>query len=199
MNALADTARQKFDHTIEEASLKDSVWDPAHFADQRIDALLHETVPSALERLLAAAGAELAAISPDFAPFGEALACSAGFEFPAAMQADAPLAPPAPLAPIAAKPKPAADAKPARPFTDFPVVRTVTKLGERAGQALWEAGAAAERTIQSRTGLYERLRSAAAARVAARWMGNAIEPRPVLAQVTDLIDSVCGEARTSIV
>lgn len=204
LNRLSEEARRKFDESLAEASFKDTVWDPASFADHRIDFLLCETVPKALSQLLEVAASELTAISADFAAYGEALASSTGFSFPTpaernahAQSEDVTLddvqAPPAVGDASAAK------AGSSWTLSNLTIVRTVSALSERATNAISKAGVAAEREIQNRSGLYDRLRVAAAARVATRWMGSSGEPRPVLAQVTDLIDGLTGEARTNLI
>lgn len=206
LNNLADEARSKFEASLEQASLKDSVWDPANFADRRIDALMCEAVPSALERLLKSAGRELAAISPTFEPYGNALSASTGFDFPIAGLGEDKAESNGDLVGSSASSddavseasQPQVPASSSWSLGNLMLVRKVSEFGELAANAVWEAGVAAERTLQTRAGLYERLRSAAAARIGTRWMGSAGEPRPVLAQVTDLIDSVCGEARAGI-
>lgn len=206
LNNLADEARSRFESSLDQASLKDSVWDPANFADHRIDALMCEAVPSALERLLQSAGRELAAISPTFEPYGNALSASTGFDFPIAAVSEDQAHVNRDLAggsgssdgSTAEVSQSEAATSSSWSLGNLTLVRKVSELGEMAANAVWEAGVAAERTLQTRAGLYERLRSAAAVRIGTRWMGSAGDPRPVLAQVTDLIDSVCGEARASI-
>lgn len=203
LNTLSEQARRKFDESLAEASFKDTVWDPARFVDHRIDYLLGGTVPKALGQFLEVAASELTAISSDFAAYGEALARSTGFSLPIPTERDEQFqsedaTPEEVQASPADKGDGATKAGSSWALSDLTIVRTVSALGERATNAIWEAGVAAEREIQNRSGLYDRLRAAAAARVATRWMGSSGEPRPVLAQVIDLIDGVTGEARTDL-
>jgi len=203
LNTLSADARRKFDESLAEANLKDTVWDPASFADHRIDALLCATAPPALDQFLRAAGAELSIISEGFAAYGEALARSHGFSLPNSPANDQPTQSegfPSEQKYETEVPKPDGGQTTGSrwSFSGLALVRTVSALSGRATNAVRDVGVAAEREIQTRTGLYDRLRTAAAARVATRWMGSGGEPRSVLSQLIDLIDGVTGEARANL-
>lgn len=193
LNEVAQVAQQRFEAQLNEANLIDTVWDPARFATQRIDALLRDTVPQALKKFLEAAADELRGLDPAFASYADALARSEGFILPDCL-------PMAEALPADTGPKSSKKAMQLAGWGmfDFAIVQRARGAGERAATAIWEFGNAAERAIQDGAGLYARLRTAATQRISAQWMGGAGDPRPVLAQVIDLIDGVTGEARTNM-
>lgn len=187
-NGRAAEALAAFDAQVTSANLIDSVWDPAGFANGRIDQLLSQSVPAPLDKALKLAGKELAAISPAFAELAGALAWSEAITFPESATAE-PADAPAPST---------VAAEPSWRIASVPLVRRALDAGQWAAETLRDAGVSAERALQDRTGLYDRLRSAAQARIATTWMGSAGEPRPVMQQVIDLIDDVSLEARTRL-
>ncbi len=71
-------------------------------------------------------------------------------------------------------------------------------LIKRASTLADGAGSAADELLQDKLGLKNRLRSAAAQRIAQSWIGGSGEPKPVLAQLISLIDETTHAARMSL-
>ncbi len=194
-NTRAAEGLAGFDSQVTEANLIDSVWDPAGFADRRIDDLMRASVPAMVTGFVELAAAELRAISAEFGPVADALARAGTLDMPDAgetVDADVPpgLGQEAPVE---------VPATPSWRIAGLPGVRHALGAGQWAAEGLISAGLVAERALQDRAGFYDRLRAAALARIATRWMGSAGEPRPVLQQVVDLIDGAAAEARISMI
>lgn len=189
-NREAGRALAAFDGQIGDAGIRDTVWDPASFVSARIDHLLCESMPVALREFLAEASRELAQLDPTLQDFADALARSDAIAWPKiAAPIDTPVGTAA--SSVAAHQETLAAAG------SFSVLRTAAHMAEQAGSALSWAGSAASRTLQDRAGLFDRLRVAASKHVQTRWMGGTGDPRPVLAQVIAMIDTVAAEARMS--
>lgn len=201
LNGCAGKAQVAFEAQLADARLIDAVWDPARFAYARLDELMRPAVESALPEFRRDAARELAALSTNFAALADALARADRIAWP---QAPAP--------------EPSSSSSAASPYDKRAAVRTKTPdrllklgqkalaqsplgrgaaaVGERARNGLLATGSAAERLLQDRTGAHQRLRAAAAERVATQWMGRPGE-QSVLGQIIILIDEVAASARTS--
>lgn len=86
LNKCAQGARNAFEAQLAQATLLDSVWDPAGFSNHRIDTLLHDSVITGIAECFASAGRELGSIDARLAPFGEAIARAEGIVLPLALQ-----------------------------------------------------------------------------------------------------------------
>ena len=72
------------------------------------------------------------------------------------------------------------------------LAKSALEVGNRALDVLGDASS----KLQSGTGLHDRLRNAAADRIAQAWMGTRGSPRPLMAQLISMIDEVTNEARS---
>lgn len=199
-NEHAILALEAFEREIGEATVLDSVWDPAGFANSRIDGALARTLSAALASFFQDGAAELAALDPAFVELSEALRKSEAVSFP--------------VTPVPADPpwdQPVQRDNANRPAHSTPedqsaFSKTVGFFSARASAAFDYASDTASWLLQDKVGLRERLRAAAADRIATAWMGKAGhasggttgEPRAVLKQVIALIDEVARAARTSL-
>jgi hypothetical protein len=188
-NSKAQGALEAFEAQVAKASVVDSVWDPAGFADFRIDELMQERMRPALRALMSGAESELVGLGKDFAPLGAALARSDELILPTAPKPEAP-----PEAPASGLVREAGTER----EVDWWIARLPGMAAERATSFFSYASETASWLMQDKVGLRDRLRAAAAERIATQWMGGSGKPRPVLSQVIAIIDEVSHEARTML-
>lgn len=81
-NDCAQHSRGNFDAHLEEAGLLDSVWDPAGFANVRVDRLMMDSIAADVADLLTRAGTGLSTLSTAFSAIGEALAAGDPLDTP---------------------------------------------------------------------------------------------------------------------
>ena len=82
LNNCAQGARNAFEAQLAQATLLDSVWDPAGFSNHRIDTLLHDSVINGVADYFASAGQELGSIDTLLAPLCQAMARAVGIALP---------------------------------------------------------------------------------------------------------------------
>lgn len=186
LNSSAQSARNAFEAQLAQATLLDSVWDPAGFSHHRIDALLHDSVKDGVSSCFASAGEELTCIDARLATLGEAMARAEGISLPLASQ---------PSAPGEAT---AQAALPTLPSETGLLSRLRETVAYKANSLASYASETADWLVQDKVGLRDRLRYAAANRIATQWMGDIGDPQPVLAQMIATIDQVAYEARTEL-
>jgi hypothetical protein len=197
LNRLAQEALAAFEVQMSQANLRDTVLGPEGFTQPRIDAWMRARVPAAVDALLADAAKELARLHDDFASAAESLVGERAIVLP--VDTESTIATNTALpADIAQAPEPGRRTPAAlKRIGETALMRHATHFGTWLGTAVKDAGTATERSIQNRSGLYARLRDVAKHRIATVWLGSIGEPRPVLAQVLDLIDSAARAARKS--
>lgn len=192
LNAKAIDARAAFDREVESATAAETIFNPAALANARIDALL---------------GALLSASLPDF--FGIAARELVSIDQRLSDIADALRRPDAIVLPLASLSLPASNTAVGDASAEATVVARAqpqkrgldgvpAMLARRAKSLADGAGSAADELLQDKLGLKNRLRSAAAQRIAQSWMGGTGEPKPVLAQLISLIDETTHAARMSL-
>lgn len=189
LNAHAQAARNAFEAQLSQASMLDSVWDPAGFTNHRIDALMHYHVSGGLADYFKNAAKELVSLDKSFTRLGKVLASGAGIKLPAAAE---PRAPSKTDATTSDADLPVAD-------TDSWLVRLRGTVATTASTVANYATETADWLVQDKVGLRDRLRLAATNRISTQWMGDIGEPLPVLAQVIAFIDQVTHEARTMLI
>lgn len=196
-SASAREARAAFDQRLaEHASLYDTVWDPAGFAEPRIDAELRRIMPRVLTDYLDRAASDLAAIGPEFAELAEALQRSHVLDLPQAPQIELP------ASSASSSPATRSTASPATADDRSAIRKRLEKLAEAAGDAVTrgaemlqkQADTVAE-ILQEKAGLRERVRVAAQKRIASHWMGETGDPQPVLSQIVRIIENTTETAR----
>lgn len=186
LNRCAQGARNAFEAQLAQATLLDSVWDPAGFSNHRIDTLLRDSVIKGIAECFASAGQELGSIDARLAPFGEAMARAEGIVLPLASQ------------PSNADEAHSREALPAIPSDAGLLTRLRETLVYKANSLASYASETADWLVQDKAGLRDRLRDAAAHRIATQWMGDIGDPLPVLAQMIKTIERVAHEARTEL-
>lgn len=192
LNDCARRSRQDFDAHLEEAGLLDSVWDPAGFADARVDRLMWESITKDVPELMARAGKALSSLSDAFAVIGDALSTGEPLDMPTLNE---PTVAPSQVTQDASEKL--ASATSDGSWTGFGVslLRRAAEVGGRAVDTIREAGTLAERNLQQRTGLDDRLRAAAMQRIATTWMGTDQNPPSVLTQLLSRLDEAAFNAR----
>lgn len=187
LNEHAREARAAFEEGLAEATVLDSVWDPAGFAHARIDTALGQSMRPALTRFLDEAAAELILLDPAFAALAESMRTSGAVTLP--------------LPPSLPPPPPSLPSPAAETLKKGALYRIADRVAGTATAALDYASQSASWLLQDKVGLRERLREAAMERIAQRWTGSAAPAsaggeRPVLSQIIALIDEVARNART---
>lgn len=192
INSAAIKARADFDAQLEEAGFADTVWDPEAFAFGRIDALMSKHLAGPLEAFLTGAASELRLIEDRFAALAEALASSN-----AALVLPIGAAAPPEQAPVTAESGATPRVKPVAPESGFQRLSgLVREWGSRASENIVSTAETVSKSVQDRTGLYDRLRRKAAERIKGAWMGDGGDPLPLKAQLIGLIEDVTSEARS---
>lgn len=191
-NGCAQRSRGNFDAHLEEAGLLDSVWDPAGFANARIDRLMMDSIVADVADFLARAGIGLSTLSAAFSVIGEALAAGDPLDTPDFTELD-----PAPSQVSQSNADTLPSAASEGTWTAFggSLFRRAAEVGGRAVETLREAGTYAERNLQQRTGLDDRLRAAATQRIATTWMGTDLATPSVLTQLIMRLDEAAFNAR----
>ena len=196
INCAAIKARADFDAQLEEAGFADTVWDPEAFAFGRIDTLMRKHLAGSLNTFLTGAADELRLIEGRFGPLADALASSSSalvLPVGAAVGETAT----GQAAPSEQSPCTAAEAKPAEPETGFQRLSgLVREWGSRASENIVSTAETVSKSVQDRTGLYDRLRRKAAERIKGAWMGDGGDPLPLKVQLIGLIEDVTSEARS---
>lgn len=88
LNSCAVEARNQLEQQLDQASFWDSAWDPAGFANDRIDALLGGLLQSPLQTFYNQAGDELRAIDPRLAGLSAIVCDGPKIDFPIASEVD---------------------------------------------------------------------------------------------------------------
>jgi len=192
LNHAAASSLAAFEDEVPEASMITSAWDPASFAAVRVDRAMLRHVRAKLPTLLTRAAQELTAISAVYARLAEGVQEAAdGLVWPDLQVIPAT----AEAAPLKASTFATSASPPSRigRFT-----RTLFAAGKMAADTAAHLSETANRSFRERSGLDDRLRSAARTRIAEAWMGHSGEPRPILAQVTAIIDEAAELARSTV-
>lgn len=190
LNQKATDARAAFDREIENATAAETIFNASALANARIDALLGASLSESLPKFLGMAADELTSIDQRLAEVADALRRPDALVMPLATA-------PLPTRPTAATEETAADTgQPTHGQAGkLDLLRVPARLAKRATSLAGDAGSAADELLQEKLGLKNRLRAAAAQRVAESWMTGAGEPKSPLAQLVSLIDETTYAAR----
>lgn len=193
VNLVAIETRAAFETQLVDEALRESLFTPTEWANERIDGLMHSALKPELETFLAAAAEDLRAIDASLDQICEALKREDAITLPAQTGQDGELE------------------KPADFYTATVAVGDdqsstglswLTRIGGRVATGatgLATTATAAVNTVSpERLKQKTRLRSAALQRINETWVGNGNEPDAVLAQVIALIDQAAFSARTSL-
>jgi hypothetical protein len=188
---------------VEHASLYDTVWDPAGFAEPRIDSELRKVLPQALANFLDGAATTLAEIATEFAELADALRRSDALTFPQAEHFELVAVP---AAPVDHAPTIDTIKSPNGVDNRWAITKTLEKLTESAGDVVKKGANIAQQQadalanlVQDKAGLRERVRVAAQVRITSRWLGETGEPQPVFLQLMRIIDNATEIARMSTI
>lgn len=192
LNEKAIDARAAFDREVENATAAETIFNPSALANARIDHLLGASLGASLPDFLGMAANELVSVDQRLQDIGDALRRPDAIVMPLATT---PLpATATPIAEVSGEARGAEQAQSERPgLAGLPA-----RLAKRASSLAGDAGSAADDLFQDKLGLKNRLRSAAAQRVAQSWMGGTGDPKPVMAQLISLIDETTHAARMSL-
>lgn len=192
LNEKAVDARAAFDREVETATAAETIFNPAALANSRIDALLGASLSVSLPDFFGIAARELVSIDQRLSDISDALRRPEAIVLPLA-------SPPLPASNTAVDDASAgaSEVEPAQPHKRG-LAGAPAMLARRARSLADGAGSAADELLQDKLGLKNRLRSAAAQRIAQSWMGGTGEPKPVLAQLISLIDETTHVARMSL-
>jgi hypothetical protein len=193
INAAGSSARDEVETNLPEASLLDTLMNPARFVYDRVDVAMHLTLATRLKTLFEQAAQELQAINPAYQPLASALIASVDvLSFPstqAEAQEETELSEHAP-----SRWFPRITRLPTLP--NYVVENRLAKGAVEVGSRALDVLGGASSKLQSGTGLHDRLRKAAAGRITQAWMGTRGAPRPLMGQLISMIDEVTNEARS---
>ena len=192
LNQKSIDARAAFDREVDNATAAETIFNPATLANARIDALLGASLGASLPDFFGIAARELVSIDERLSDIGDALRRPDAIALPSASP---PV--PAPTTAIEDASAGASEVEPAQPQKRG-LGGAPAMFARRAKSLADGAGSAADELLQDKLGLKNRLRSAAAQRIAQSWMGGTGEPKPVLAQLISLIDETTHAARMSL-
>lgn len=192
LNQKSIDARAAFDREVDNATAAETIFNPATLANSRIDALLGASLSASLPDFFGIAARELVSIDERLSNIGDALRRPDAIALPLA-------SPPLPASTTAIEDASAgaSEVEPAQPQKRG-LAGAPAMFARRAKSLADGAGSAADELLQDKLGLKNRLRSAAAQRIAQSWMGGTGEPKPVLAQLISLIDETTHAARMSL-
>ena len=188
LNEKSIDARAAFDREIETATAAETIFNASALANARIDALLCTSVGESLPDFLGMAGQELISIDPSLNAISDALRRADIIVLPLAS---------APLhasTVVDATSSVVSDSEQTQPQKRG-IAGMSAMLVKRASSLADGAGNAADELLQDKLGLKNRLRTAAADRIARNWMGGTGEPKSVLAQLVALIEETTHAAR----
>lgn len=192
VNQAGIAAKHGVETDLSEAGLIDSLWDPAGFTRARVDSVMHAATLPELKVVFTRAAADLRAIDPNYDGLADALLESLNsLRLPAIEDPADHAASETPTAPQTARRLASAIAVVSRQQ----LVRSARELGSRALGIVGEASDAASQKLQSGTGLHDRLRRSAQARIDMAWMASAGDPPPLVAQLLSVVETVGSEAR----
>lgn len=192
LNEKAVDARAAFDREVETATAAETIFNPSALANSRIDALLGASLSENLPDFFGIAARELVSIDQRLSDIGDALRRPDAIVLPLA---SLPL--PASTTAVEDASAKASEVEPAPPQKRG-LAGAPAMFARRAKSLADGAGSAADELLQDKLGLKNRLRSAAAQRIAQSWMGGTGEPKPVLAQLISLIDETTHAARMTL-
>lgn len=184
LNSTAIAVRNAFEKQLQEATFLDAAWHPAGFANHRIDALFCSLLRGPLDEFFRSAGTELAALDDRLSEIGSILAEGGLVELPVTQDPG-----------DGSAPVPTSEASASHGEDMTLLARVGGALASGAGSISSYASNTADWLVQDKIGLRNRLRHAAAARIATTWMGDIGEPPPVLSQVVRAIEVATDEAR----
>ena len=192
VNRAGIAAKHGVETDLSEAGLVDSLWDPASFTRARVDSVMQAATLPKLEVLFTSAAADLQAINSNYGGLADALLESLNSlhlpEVEGTVDLPAEETPPAPQLTGRV-------ASAIAVVSRQQLIKSARALGSRALDMVGEASDAASQKLQSGTGLHDRLRRSAQARIEEAWMASAGDPPTLIAQLFSVVETVGSEAR----
>lgn len=184
LNSTAIEACETFEDQLNEASAWDSAWDPAGFADSRIDDLMAANLEKPFEELFKRAGEDLQLIEGQLADLGNIVANGPGAVFPNGSKEVDPAGQPEFLDVSQPASGPLKWLQSMRGIIPKPIKNMAAYTSDTTD---W--------LVQDKIGLRNRLRHAALVRIDEAWMGDVGETVSVLTQAIAFIDTATDQAR----
>lgn len=193
VNRAGIEAKRGIEEHLKDAGIIDTVWDPANFTRDRVDGVMRAAVLGALEGLFKGAAEELRAIDFDYAALADALLQSlAILRFPALTATDADALPATASNTVA----PSRLARLMAAVSRQELLKSAREWGSWALDMVGEASEAASQKLQSGTGLHDRLRRSAQARIDTGWMAATGVPQPIMGQLLGVVENIGSQARS---
>lgn len=193
VNRAGIEAKRGVEEHLKDAGIVDTVWDPAKFTRDRVDGIMRAAVLDGLEGLFEGAAEELRCIDIDYAALADALLDSlAVLRFPA-LTVVTTNAPATPVSNAGAQNRLAGLMA---AVSGQELVKSAREWGSWALELVGEASDAASQKLQSGTGLHDRLRRSAQARIDTGWIASTGNPQPIMSQLLAVVETVGSEARS---
>ena len=194
VNRAGIEAKRGVEDHLAQAGIVDSLWDPANFTRERVDGVMRAAVLAGLEGLFVAAAEELRAIDVDYEALAGALLESLRVLRLPALEAAEP--DPSSPSPSASTTAPGRLAGLMAAVSGQQLIKSARDWSSWALEIVGEASDAASQKLQSGTGLHDRLRRSAQARIDTAWMAPTGDPPPLLGQLISAVETVGSEARS---
>ena len=194
VNRAGIEAKLGVEEHLAQAGIVDSLWDPANFTRERVDRVMRAAVLGGLEGIFIAAAEELRAIDVDYEALAGALLESLRVLRLPALEETEP--DPSSSIPSASTTAPGRLAGLMSAVSGQQLVKSARDWSRWALEIVGEASDAASQKLQSETGLHDRLRRSAQARIDTAWMAPAGDPPPLLGQLISAVETVGSEARS---
>ena len=194
VNRAGIEAKRGVEEHLAQAGIVDTLWDPANFTRDRVDGVMRAAVLNGLEGLFVGAAEELRAIDPEYEALAKALLESLRvLRLPALTTAEGNTTGPSTSSATATSGRLAGLMTAA---SGQQIVKSAREWSSWALELVGEASGAASQKLQSGTGLHDRLRSSAQARIETAWMAPAGDPPALMGQLMSAVETVGSEARS---
>lgn len=193
VNRAGIEAKRGVEEHLSQAGIVDTLWDPANFTRERVDGVMRAAVLNRLEGLFLGAAEELRAIDGEYESLAKAL-----LESLRVLRLSPPATIDAPVSPLTTTTQPASSGRLAGLMSTVSSQQLIKSAREWSSWALdmvGEASEAASQKLQSGTGLHDRLRRSAQARIETAWMAPSGDDAPLLGQLIAAVETVGNEAR----
>jgi hypothetical protein len=193
VNRAGVEAKRGVESHLAEAGLVDALWDPANFTRDRVDGVMRAAILGGLDSLFTIAAEDLRAIDRNFGALADALLESlTSLRLPAMEDSS-----------DAASMEPSATPTPSGRLSSAmeavsrqDLVKSARDWGSWALDMVGEASDVASQKLQSGTGLHDRLRRSAQARIDTAWMASVGDPPPLMGQLISAVETVGSEAKS---
>ncbi len=193
VNRAGIEAKRGVEEHVAQAGIIDTLWDPANFTRDRVDGVMRAAVLNGLEGLFIGAAEELRAIGVEYEALAKALLESLRvLRLPALATVEGDASGPSPASETATSSRLAGLMT---AVSGQQLVKSAREWSSWALELVGEASEAASQRLQSGTGLHDRLRRSAQARIETAWMAPAGDPPPLMGQLISAVETLGSEAR----